>query len=201
MDVLALPIVQPVFRIVRNTGRLMHLTAAGLILAYAFNHFIRPFPSEIFFWSQLILALDILFLVFAGRHILTDYPWVNQLFRLIEALFFLGIALLMFMTGKYVFMIIYILLGALYLYLLYCERKVTKTERIALHHTGITISSLPEDKFFYWSQIVDLKATYDSIMVITGWKTYHFNLQKNLAFEELEQIHEFCRHYLGKTTG
>lgn len=202
MDSLALPIIHPVFRIVKNSGRLMHLTAAGLILAYAFTHFIKPFPSEIFFWSQLILAIDIILLVFAGRHILQEYPWLNWFFRIIESLFFFGIALLMLLTSKYVYMAIYLILGIGYLYLLYCERKVKTNERIAIHHTGVTIPSLPENKFFKWSQIIDFKASYDSITVVSAWdKTYHFNLQKNLAFEELEQIHEFCRHYLGKPTG
>ena len=48
------------------------------------------------------------------------------------------------------------------------------------------------------SQISSIEATYSSITIHTSLdKSYHFDLQRNLQFEELDQIHEFCRHYLG----
>jgi hypothetical protein len=68
---------------------------------------------------------------------------------------------------------------------------------VALHHTGITIPALPESRFFIWSNISHIEAHYDHIIIDTSLdKSYRFNLRKNLQFEELDQIHEFCRHYL-----
>ena len=70
-------------------------------------------------------------------------------------------------------------------------------EFVALHHTGITIPALPESRFIIWSNVNHIEAQYDSITIAaSGDKSYHFDLQKNLRFEELDQIHEFCRHYL-----
>ena len=92
---------------------------------------------------------------------------------------------------------VHILISLVYLYLFYCEKKLEKTEYVALHHTGITIPGLPESKFFIWSNISHIEAHYDHITIDTSLdKTYRFNLRTNLQFEELDQIHEFCRHYL-----
>ena len=72
-------------------------------------------------------------------------------------------------------------------------------EFVGIHHTGINIPTLTEDKFLIWSQIKSFKARYDSISIETANdRQYSFELQKNLEFSELEQIHEFCRHYLGE---
>lgn len=199
MNSMEVPVIHPVFRILKNSSRLLHLTAAGLILAHAFTHFIDPFPSPVYFWCQIIISLDILLLVFSGKHVFQDFPRINLLFRLIESLFFLGIALLMFTNEKFVFCAINLSVGLTFIYLLYCEQKMNSEELISIHHTGISLPGLPESKFFKWSQIAAFHANYDSISIETSYqKVYTFNLQKNLGFAELEQIHEFCRHYLGE---
>ena len=92
----------------------------------------------------------------------------------------------------------HLLLGIAYVYLFYCERTANREERVGIHHTGISIPAFPESKFFLWAQISSLEATYSTITIHTSLgKSYHFELQRNLQFEELDQIHEFCRHYLG----
>ncbi|HKH60707.1 MAG TPA: hypothetical protein VKA49_07740 [Flavitalea sp.] len=89
-------------------------------------------------------------------------------------------------------------LSIIYIYLFYCEKHIVDGEYVAIHHTGITIPALPETRFIYGPNISSIDAHYDSIIIETSLdKTYHFNLQQNLQFEELDQIHEFCRHYLG----
>ena len=199
MNSMAVPIIHPVFRTLKNSSRLLHLMAAGLIMAHALTHFTDPFPSPVFFWCQVIISLDIILLVFYGRQVLQDMPRVNLFFRLIESLFFLGIATLMFLNQKYLFAGINMLIGLSFIYLLYCERRMGTQERIGIYHTGISIPALPENKFFKWSQIAGLKASYDAISIETSYrKIYSYHLQKNLGFAELEQIHEFCRHYLGE---
>jgi hypothetical protein len=71
------------------------------------------------------------------------------------------------------------------------------TEYVALHHTGITIPALPDSHFLMWANVDHIEAQYDSITIAgSDDKSYHFDLRKNLQFEELDQIHEFCRHYL-----
>ena len=198
MNSLSLPVVHPSFQKLKHSGRLLHLTAGGLILAHAISHFNQPQSSPIYLGCLLLIALDIFILVFAGKNILIDMPKVNLFFRLTEIIFFLGIGITLFIESKWLTGSLHTILSVVYSYLFYCEKKLNTEEYIANHHTGISIPSLPESKFFLWSHINGVEAQYDCITISTSFhKSYQFSLRKNLAFEELDQIHEFCRHYLG----
>jgi hypothetical protein len=197
MNSLALPIVHPAFQNLKRSGKLLHVTAAALILIHAITHVVRPGGNYIYFGCLFLIAVDILILVFAGKNILEDRPKVNLFFRFVEFIFFLGIGLDLLLKLNWINGTVHILISLIYLYLFYCENKLEKTEYVALHHTGITIPGLPESKFFIWSNISHIEAHYDHITIDTSLdKTYRFNLRTNLQFEELDQIHEFCRHYL-----
>ncbi len=198
MNGISLPVVHPAFEKLKNSGRLLHLAAGGLILAHAVSHFNQPQSSPLYIGCLLLIAVDIFILVFAGRNILITLPRINLFFRLIEFLFFLGIGITMLFSKSWWVGSVHILLSAAYCYLFYCEKKMLTDEYLAIHHTGISIPALPEHKFFIWSNINGIDAHYDHITISTSHqKSYHFSLRKNLAFEELDQIHEFCRHYLG----
>jgi hypothetical protein len=68
---------------------------------------------------------------------------------------------------------------------------------VSVHHLGVTISNFPKDKELDWEQIKQLEALPHSITIhTTRNKTLRFEFQKAIAFDELEQIHEFCGHYL-----
>ena len=200
MNSISFTVVHPAFQNLKRSGRLLHLTAGGLILAHAISHFQQPDSSAIYFWCQFIVALDIFILVFAGRQLLVTMPKINLFFRFIEFIFFLGIAVLLFFEKKWLMASFHVLLSTIYIYLFYCEKNTIHGEYVGIHHTGITIPALPESKFYIWSNISKIEARYDSITIETSLdKTYQFQLQHNLQFEELDQIHEFCRHYLGAT--
>lgn len=199
MNSIAFPIVHPAFQNLKRSSRLLHLTAGGLILAHAISHLKQADASPVYFWCQAILALDIFILVFAGRHLLVMMPKLNLFFRFIEFLFFLGIAVLLFFERKWLLGGFHLGLSIIYVFLFYCERNTVNGEYVAIHHTGITVAGLPDSKFYIWSNISRIEAHYDSITIETSLdKSYHFQLQQNLRFEELDQIHEFCRHYLGE---
>lgn len=198
MNSISFNIVHPAFQKLKSYSRLLHLTAGGIILAHAISHLNEPDSSAVYFWCQFLISLDIFILVFAGRHLLISHPKINLFFRFVEFLFFLGIAVLLFFEKKWVTGSLHLGLSLVYIYLFYCERQMVNGEYVAIHHTGITIPALPDSKFYIWSNISNIDAHYDSITIETSLdKTYHFNLQRNLQFEELDQIHEFCRHYLG----
>ena len=197
MNSLALPIVHPAFQSLKKSGKLLHLTAATLILIHAITHVIQPTGSYIYFGCLLLIAADIFILVFAAKAVLEDAPLVNLFFRFIEFIFFLGIGLDLLFRSNWANGIIHVLISGIYIYLFYCEKKLGTSEYVALHHTGITIPALPESKFLIWSCISHIEAHYDHIIIDTSFqKSYSFNLRQNLRFEELDQIHEFCRHYL-----
>jgi hypothetical protein len=198
MDSLSLPVTHPSFQRLKQSGRLLHLTAGGLILAHALSHFREPHPSPVYLGCLLLMAVDIFILVFAGKNILSDMPKMNLFFRLIEVLFFVGIGITQFTDARWLVGSIHVSLGLVYSYLFYCEKKISSEEYVAIHHTGVTVPGLPESKFFIWSNINGIDARYDHIVINTSTdRSYRFDLRENLAFEELDQIHEFCRHYLG----
>jgi hypothetical protein len=198
MNSLSLPVVHPAFQKLKRSGKFLHLSAGGLIMVHALSHFNQPHSSPVYIGCLLFMAVDIFILVMAGNNIAADMPIVNLFFRLIEVVFFFGIGITLFVESRWFMGSIHALIGLVYSYLFWCERKLLHTEFVAIHHTGISIPALPGDKFLIWTQIDRIEAQYDSIAIDTSaHQSYRFDLRKNLEFEELDQIHEFCRHYLG----
>lgn len=202
MDSLALPVVHPAFQKLKRAGRFLHLAAGGLILVHALSHINQPDSSPVYLGCLLFMAIDIFILAVAGKNIAADMPIVNLFFRLVEILFFLGIGLACFLGQEWYTGGGHILMTLAYVYLFRCEKRMLTTEYVALHHTGITIPALPDSHFLIWSHIDRIEAQYDSITIAASDnKSYHFDLRNNLQFEELDQIHEFCRHYLKQVPG
>jgi hypothetical protein len=198
MDSLSLPVIHPPFEKLKRSGSWLHFAAGLLILTHALSHSHQHESVPVYFWCQLIISVDIFILVLAGRNALTQIPAVNLFFRLVEILFFLGIGLIMLLAGRTGLGIVHLGLSIAYSYLLYCERKLRSEEMLSFHHIGVTVPGLPEDRFFLWTDINQVEARYDSIEIDTARdEKLRFELRKNLDFGELEQIHEFCRHYLG----
>jgi len=199
MDSLSLSVIHPASEKLKRSSAWLHLFAGLLILSHALSHFHSRESSAVYFWCQLIISLDIFILVFAGQDILRQMPKVNLFFRLVEILFFLGIGLIMLLAGNKIIAIVHIGLSIAYSYLFYYEKSLRQEEILSFHHTGITIPGLPGNKFLIWTRINDVEASYDAVLINTsGEGPLRYELRKNLDFVELEQIHEFCRHYLGK---
>jgi hypothetical protein len=176
---------------------MMHLLAGTLIAAHAISHLNQPGFNWIYSGCLLLMALDIFILVFAGRTILLEFPRVNLFFRFTEIIFFAGIGINMLVRGGWVFGSIHCMLGIAFAYLFYLEKKAMTSEFVDIHHTGVSIPSLPENKFLNWSSISRIDAHYDSITIdASPDKSFRFEIKKNLNFEEMVQIKEFCKHYL-----
>jgi len=197
MDAISLSIVHPSFERLKRSGRVFHFIAAMIILSHAVNHALQAEFSPVYFWCQLIIALDILILVFAGKQMLWQLPKLNFFFRVTEVIFFLGISIVQLSASHWLTSVIYFGLCMAYAYLFYCERKAASQEWLSIQHIGISIPGIPENRFFLWSNINQIEAHYHYIHIETSLRrNFDFDLRKNLSFEELEQIHEFCRHYL-----
>ena len=202
MDSISLPVVHPAFERLKRSGSWLHVAAGLLILTHALSHFHRQEPPGLYFWCLLIISLDIFILVGVGREVLRQLPRVNLFFRVVEIVFFLGIGLMMLADRNWVTAGIHLSLSIAYSYLFYCEKSLRSDELLSFHHIGITIPGLPESQFLLWTHINDIETFYDSIHISTSQdKQLSFELRKNLDFAELEQIHEFCRHYLGVSAG
>jgi hypothetical protein len=199
MNSLALPVVHPAFQKLKRSGRLLHLAAGVLILVHGVSHIREPHSSPVYLGCLFLIAVDIFILVFAGKNLVVDMPGVNLFFRLVEIIFFVGIGVTMFVQSRWLVGGTHVLISIAYIYLFYCEKRLQHEEIVAIFHSGVSVPALPDSKFFIWTHIEDIDARYDSITISTSLnRSYHFDLRKNLEFEELDQIHEFCRHYLGK---
>jgi hypothetical protein len=198
MDTISLPVVHPAFERLKRSGGWLHIVAGLLILTHAISHFRSSESPTLYFWCQLLISLDIFILVLAGRDVLRQLPRVNLFFRVVEIIFFLGIGTLMLVQGNLWTGIVHLSLSIAYCYLFYCEKGFRSEEQLSFHHTGVTIPHLPESQFLLWTDINEVETFYDSIHISTSSeKNLRFDLRKNLEFAELEQIHDFCRHYLG----
>ncbi|MEO6314118.1 MAG: hypothetical protein ABIU63_06380 [Chitinophagaceae bacterium] len=197
MNGLAISIVHPTYEHLKRTSRFLHLIAALLILFNAVHQLLSPALNHLYFWCQLFIGVDILIVIFANRNLVRDLPAMNTVFRFIECVIFLGCAAILFAENDWVMAGVLTLVSAAYSYLLFCEQKMNTAELVKFNHIGITISGLPQSEFFLWARINAIAIRYDSITIETAnSKKMHFPLRQNLQFEELDQIHEFCRHYL-----
>jgi hypothetical protein len=198
MNSLAISIVHPAFENIKRLGRFLHFIAGIIILSGAITEALQPHLNHLYFWCQLIIGLDIIIVVFTNRNLFREMPAVNAVFRLLESLVFLGAALLSFKQQNWIMGALLLLVMIAYGYLYHCERKAIAVETIVFYHTGIYISGIPNEQILPWSQVNQVQAYYHSISITTfEEKKLEFNLRQPLQFDELDQIHEFCRHYIG----
>jgi hypothetical protein len=195
---IAVDIINPRIQSLREAGRPLHLLAAILIFANAFLYFQLPGSSKIYFWSQLIVAADILILFFAGKDLLRESPGFNLFFRLAECIVFLTFAALLLSDSQWMAGIMQASIALLYGYIFYCEKKSFAAERISIQHLGINLPGIFSDRFIPWIEINHIEADHAEFIIYlsTGNKQFHFKLTHHLKLEELEIIQSYCRHYL-----
>ena len=198
MDQLPIPVVHPAFQHLRRNGKFLHLIAALLIIFHAAQHFQQTNNNPVYTGCLFLIALDILILVFSIRNLVYEWPRLNLFFRFLECLFFLGIGIQAILDQHWYTGLIHLIFMGSYSWLLYCENRARNAEHLILLHTGIEIPALPDSHFIQWSAIASIEANYHSIEISTTQRQFFkFELTRNLQFEELDQIHEFRRHYLG----
>lgn len=195
MNGMSLPVKHPSFEQLRRQGNLLHLLAAVLLMTHAL---ITKDASWVYRGSLLFIAFDILLILFVFKGIIYEITSINIVFRIFEIAFFAGISFYEFYEPSYFAGFLNLILAGAFAYIFYCERTIRLEEQVGIHHTGITLPGLPQSKFLIWAKINHLKADYHSIEIHGADKKVHyFELSEQLEFEELDQIHEFCRHYLG----
>lgn len=193
----SIPVVHPGFELLKRSARLLHLVAATVILVNALYQWQQYNASHLLCITQLIIAVDIFVLLFAGGPILHESPRLNLVFRLIEAAVLLGIGLNMVQDGRLIAGWFHLLLATSFFLLLYRERRAAHAEAVNITHTGITLPNLNRDAEISWGDIRQIVPYYQTIVIETlRRRKIKFNLRKNLKIEELEQINEFCQKHL-----
>ena len=122
---------------------------------------------------------------------------MNTIFRFIECVIFFGAAAILMTETK--------LDNG---HCIDCDRRrvclpaVLRTEKCTAETVNsimlVSLSPASRKVFsFYGRASTHIDISYDSITIQTAEnKKLYFPLRQNLQFDELDQIHEFCRHYL-----
>jgi hypothetical protein len=193
----SLAVVHPAFELLKRSARLLHFIAASIIVVNAIHLLQAHQVNKILCYTQLIIAADIYLLVFFGGMVLIDAPRLNLIFRLIETLTIMGIAITLVSDGHLWFGILHSIAGAAYFFLFYREWRVIQSEAIAISATGITVPNFVKDAEIGWNEVKTIIPKYHSIIIETlRNKKIEFSLRQNLKIDELEQIDEFCKKHL-----
>lgn len=191
---LSLSIVHPAYSNLKKYSPFLHFFAGLVFIAgacYDLNA-----NNRITAICELIIGLDVIVLAFL-KQVAEESTRLNASFRLIEVIVFAGLFTLAILDKEWITAALLITAAGMYAYVFHCELKLIQHEKVAIHHLGVTISSFPKDKELDWEQIAAIEALPHSITIRTRrQKTYRFEFQNAIAFVELEQIHDFCRHYL-----
>jgi len=191
---LSVSIVHPAYSNLKKYSALLHFFAGLVFLTVAYYEY--KSGNSITAFCELVIGLDVMTIAFIKRFS-EESTRLNATFRLIEVIVFGGLSILALFDSSWLNASLLLLTTAMYYYVFHFELKIIQKESVSVHHLGVTISGFPKDKEIEWEQIKDLKALPHSISIQTQkQKNIHFEFQKAIAFEELEQIHEFCMQYL-----
>ena len=191
---LSVSIVHPAYKNLKKYSPLLHFFAGLIFLAGAYYEF--KTNNRITAFCELVIGLDVITLSFM-KEFAEESSRLNTLFRLIEVIVFAGLFILALLDRSWITASLLLLITGMYSYVFHCERKLMQQEKVSIHHLGVTISSFPKDKQLYWEQIASIEALPHSITIFTQkQREFRFEFQKAIALAELEQIHEFCGHYL-----
>lgn len=191
---LSVSIVHPAYNNLKKYSPLLHFFAGLVFLAGAYYEF--KSDNRITAFCELVIGLDVITVAFI-RGFAEESSRLNAFFRLIEVIVFGGLFILALLDKSWITASLLLPFTGMYYYVFHCERKVIQQEKVSIHHLGVTISSFPKDKELDWEQIASIEALPHSITIFTQkQRKYRFEFQKAIAFAELEQIHEFCGHYL-----
>ena len=189
----SLSIVHPSFESLKNACRLLHFMAAAFITLNALHQLAAHEGNKIICYTQLVIAADIFILVFLGADLLATLPKIGVLFRLIEALTFMGLWLTLSNESHPYSGALHAVFSVVYFFIGYREWRMAASEAIEIKPTGITIPNFVTNGEISWLYIKKVVANYNSIIIETVRnKKIQFQLRKNLKIEELEQINDFC---------
>lgn len=195
----SLSVIHPAFELLKRSARILHFIAAAAILANAVHEWRAGDMNIIFPITQLIIAADIIILVFFTGNMLTDAPKMNLIFRFIESLVLLGIGFNLAADGSGWFALLHFIASFGYFFLLHREVRVLKRETVSIKATGVTPPDLIKDAEIGWQDIKTIIPKYHSIIIETlRNKRMEYNLRRNLKIDELDQINDFCKKHLAR---
>lgn len=189
----SLPIIHPTFEILKNICRLLHLVAALFIIINAVHQLSAHEGSKLICYTQLIIAADILILIFFGGSVFITSPKTGVLFRVIEGFTFAGIAITLTAENHPWLASLHLLLSGIYFFIAYREWRIAVSEAVELKSNGIIIPDFWKHAEIKWLHIKKVVMKYDSIIIETVRdEKISYELRYNLKIEELQQINDFC---------
>jgi len=128
----SLSIVHPSFESLKNVSRLLHFMAAAFIVLNAVHQLAAHEGNKITCYTQIVIAADIFILVFFGAGLLATLPKVGVLFRLIEALTFLGVWITLTNESHPYPGMLHAVFSAIYFFICYREWRMSVSEAVEI---------------------------------------------------------------------
>lgn len=189
----SLPIVHPAFEILKNVCRLLHLVAALFIIINALHQLSAHECNNVICYTQLVIAADILILIFFGGSVFIASPKTGVLFRIIEAFTFTGITITLVTENHPWLGALHLFLSIIYFFIAYREWRIALSEAVELKANGIMIPDFWKHAEIKWLHIKKVVMNYNSIVIETVRdEKIRYELRHNLKIEELQQINDFC---------
>jgi hypothetical protein len=193
----SLQVIHPAFELLKRSAGILHFIAASVIFINALYVLSDQNCNKIICYTQIIIAADIYLLVFFGGILLIEAPRLNLIFRFIETITLFGISVTLLTDGHNGYIWLYSIATAGYLFLVFREWRVLRSEAVDIKHTGISFPDFIKDKEISWNEIKFIIPKYHSISIETLQnKKIEFNFRTNLKIDELEQINDFCKKHL-----
>lgn len=198
MTPIAIPVRNPAGPVLMKRGNRLHLLAAALIGANAYAYMQGPAASPVYFWCQVVIAVDIVLLVMADAETLRESPSYGMFFRIAEVLLF-TMAFVQFLMQRAWFPgVLQGMVAAFYGWTFYQEWLAGKDKRILVQHLGVSLPGENGDHFLPWNRIRDLHMEDGSIRLEdTSGNTWNVDLSDIPDEEDLSKMENFKRHYLG----
>jgi hypothetical protein len=124
----------------KRSAKILHFIAAATILVDALHQWRMHQGGSVLCITQAIIAIDIMILVFFTGEVLTEAPKMNILFRFIESMVLLGIAINLAFDGHGWFSLLHFIASFGYFFLLHREVRVIKRENVNICATGMCIA-------------------------------------------------------------
>lgn len=198
MTPIAIPVRNPAGPMLLKRGNRLHLLAAVLIGANAYAYMHSPGASPVFFWCQVVIAVDIVLLVMADAQTLRESPAYGRFFRIAELVIFLIACMQSVMLRLWIPAILQAMLAVLYGHALYQEWWAVRDQRMVVQHLGVSIPGEHGEHFLPWNRIRDLRCHEGMVRLEdTSGEVWDIDLRELPAEEELETMEKFRAHYLG----
>ncbi|MFN2457579.1 MAG: hypothetical protein ABR502_05210 [Chitinophagaceae bacterium] len=182
----------------KRTATLLH-TLAGLFLLLSVIKVYKNSENDNFFFTILILfagAFSLLYGFFRKKiDVAAKY---NQPLRILQFICFIVVAILL-LNIEFFESVLFFAWAVIILVSFFSEKKVFRTTEVEVKQDGISIPGFFTDHLIPWQVLEKVVMRPDYLTIFrTNQKYVQLEVLKQVDFEEIDAINEFCRQQVDK---